>query len=330
MEGKLKLTAFVLFMISVVSVYLISNSTNESTAPRSPASIPKDYESLNACEKQSYLWNLVQETEYKKLPSYQKFGMKQLLGMSIQKLATKGNRYADFAPEDWKKYLHRRGAVAQVKIVPNDSQYTGIFKGAECALLRLSLTYEASESMPVAPGLALKIFRDGIHSANISALVSLDGQDQDYNFFKNPMSNIVPIGKTFGHKLVHQLFSRVSGYPEELLLEDMAKIDASGLKVENPKSPRQIFFVPLKQHQFRSDHHDIRDDLLQIPNGTTVYQIYVLSEKYSKIDYSKYTQDMADAYLKDSIHVADIVTTSDFVASEFGDDGIFFRHQLRE
>ena len=302
---------------------------SETESPRIPASVPSNYESLSACEKQDILWDKVQATTYKALPEYRSFGAVQLLAMSRQELKLKGNAHSDFAPDGWKKYLHRRAALAKVKIVSKSNKYSGVFQGSDCALLRLSLTHRASGHKPVAPGLALKVLRDGTYSANVSALVSLEGQGKDFNFFKHSMSNIVSVGEGLGQKLVHRIFRSVSGYPEELLASDMALIDSHGEKVESPRAPRQIFFVPAPGLSFSSSEHDVRQDFLSIPAGTIIYQLYLLSDKYSHFDYSNYTPKSVSLFLKESQHVADIVTISAFAASDFGDDGIFFRHQLR-
>ncbi|WP_374077167.1 hypothetical protein [Bdellovibrio bacteriovorus] len=309
--------------------YVLVDSVVEPQVSREPASVPNNYESLRACEKQDILWEKVRATTHKELPEYRKFGFFQLLALSKQEISIKGKNYSDFAPAGWKKYLHGRGAIAKVKIVPHNSKYTGIFQGADCAFLRLSLTYKATGSMPVAPGLALKVLRDGIYSANVSALVSLDGQGKNFNFFSHPMSNIVPIGTSFGQKLVHRVFNKVTTYPEELLAKDMAGINAHGEKLQEVVAPRQIFFVPDPSLKFSSEEHEVRDDFMKIREGTTIYQIYIAPEKYAKFNYANYKPENVKGFLKESEHVADIVSTSEFIASEFGDDGIFFRHQLR-
>lgn len=317
------------FVILIAAVgFVMFDIDNEN--PRTPASIPANYEALKACEKQDVLWEKAQATVYKELPEYKKMGLPQLMGMGMQELQIKGNLHSDFAPDGWKKYLHRRGALAKIKIIPMNNVYSGIFQGAECGILRLSLTYKTAGDKPVAPGLALKVLRDGTYSANVSALVSLEGQEKDFNFFKHPMSNIVPISSKLGQKLVHKIFNKTSQYPEELVLTDMANIDSQGKKLTKTISPRQLFFIPGKSvKEFSSSEHDVRDDFLKIPEGTIVYHLYALPEKYSAFDYSNYSADKANSFVKESEHVADIVTTSEFVASEFGDDGIFFRHQLR-
>ncbi|MFP5386177.1 MAG: hypothetical protein ACLGHN_08870 [Bacteriovoracia bacterium] len=323
-----KKMALILLLIGVLTSYGAFELFTETHIPRSPASMPEHYESLTACEKQDVLWEKIISSRHQELPQYSKFGIIQLFKMSRQAIAEKGSLHSDFAPPGWKKYLHRRGVVAKVKLVPVNNLYSGVFKGGECSLLRLSLTYRPNGSKPVAPGLAFKVLRSGAPSANVSALVSLDGQDKDFNFFKHPMSNIVPVVDKLGQNLVHRIFRKVSGYPEELDVSDMASIDAQGKKTEDVKSPRQLFFVPAGP-TFSSDEHDVREDLLTIAEGTTVYHLYALKDNYRNFNYADYKQEDVEKFVKDSIHVADIVTTSEFVASEFGDEGIFFRHQLR-
>jgi hypothetical protein len=293
------------------------------------SAVAPNYDSFEACEKQRILWEKIEGSEYAELPGYKELGLGQVMAMAAQRLTHKGEYHSDFAPEGWKKYLHRRAAVAKVRLVPLASSFTGVFQGANCALLRLSLTYKVKGDRPVAPGLALKVLRDGVPSANISALVSLDGQGRDFNFFRNPMSNIVPSGDSFGQKLVHQIFKRVSPYPEELLLEHFADKDTTGNLVKTPIAPRQIFFIPNPELRFASEEHDVREDFTKIPVGTTVYRIVALDARKKDFNYSEYTPALAEAFLKETIPVADVVTTSEFVASEFGDDGIFFRHEIR-
>ncbi len=289
----------------------------------------ENYQNLKACEKQADLWQQVEASKYNELPKLSKLGLFQFLKMNFQKLTKKVALNSDVSPEGWKKFLHRRGAMAKVKIVPaKDQPYTGIFQGADCALLRLSLTYNPKGEKPVAPGLALKVLRDGVPSANISALYALDGQGKDYNFFKNSLSNIVPTGEDFGQKLMHKLFKKVTSYPEQLKVEDMAALDKHGESAENIVSPAQIFFVPNEKIQFESSEHEFRDDLLKVAVDSVVYRIYAMANIPSDFDYDDYSQEKAKEFLSQSQLIGEIITTSEFIASEFGDDGIFFRHEV--
>lgn len=327
---KKRTISFGALIVALVAAYSVVDIVIEPPGSRTPASIPNNYESMKACEKQEILWGKVRETIYQEMPEYREFGLFQLMAMSKQEVAVKGKNYSDYAPEGWKKYLHGRASIAKVKIVPvAGSKYTGVFQGSDCSLLRLSLTYKAGGSRPVAPGLALKVLRDGDFSTNISALVSLDGQGEEYNFFKFPMSNIVPIGAAFGQKMVHKIFLSASKYPEELGVHELGEFDAHGVKVTEAVFPRQLFFVPGPGLKFPSEAHDVRKDFAAIPSGTLVYQIHAVPEKYKSFNYADYKPETVQQFLKESEHIADIVTTSEFVASSFGDDGIFFRHQLR-
>lgn len=297
------------------------------------ADIPKDYEKLGACAKQDFLWKEIEKSKHSKLPKYEKMNVFKLVGMGFQSMTKKVSHAYDVAPDGWKKYLHRRGAVAKVKIVAKEgSEYTGVFKGADCGLLRLSLTYRPTKKRDVAPGLALKVLRDKVPSANISALYTLEGQGKDYNFFKNPLSNIVPIGSDIGLKLVHSIFKRVSDYPEQLGAKDMAVFDSKGVKSGVINSPKQIFFVPTEaiSNKFSEKKHEIREDFLTIDSGTTLYKIYAVDSKHNDFDYYDYSVEKMKEFLKDSSEIGEVVMTSPFIASEFGDTKIFFKHQTAD
>lgn len=316
-------------LIAGFLAYTLVDADRSVATSRSPASYPAHYETLTACEKQEILWMNVTGTAHAQLPDLSEFGLKEAVAMRRQGVRPKAYYHSDFAPIGWVKHLHRRGSVAKVRIVPKDHPYTGLFRGAECALLRLSLTYKVTKRRAVAPGLALKILRDKVPSANIAALVSLDGQQKDFNFFANPMSNIVPMGTDLGQKLVHWIFKDVTRYPEELLANDFAKVDALGVVIPEARAPRQLVFVPGDSLAFSSEEHDVRNDFATIPAGTIVYKVYAVSERHSNFNYANYRLQMLTDFMSDAVYVADIVTTSAFVASSFGDEGMFFRHEVR-
>ncbi|MCF8060079.1 MAG: hypothetical protein K9K67_12330 [Bacteriovoracaceae bacterium] len=291
--------------------------------------LPANYQALSGCQKQDFLWENVEKTQHTSLPEFEKFGAIQLLGMTVQQLTKKKALDSDVAPKKWKKFLHRRGSVAKVKIIATENHpYTGVFSGADCALLRLSITYRPTKERNFAPGLALKVLRDGAPSANVSALYLLEGQE-NYNFFENPLSNIVPIGRGIGLKLVHGIFKRVTDYPEELGLNHFSNINSTGKKVTSAKAPKHIFFVPNPTLKVSRGKHDVREDFQKIPEGTLLYSVYAVTDKHSKFNYYDYEKENISSFLKDSIKIADIYSTSSFISSEFGDTGIFFRHEVR-
>jgi hypothetical protein len=325
---KLKVTSI---SKSLFVTCLICAAFNSATADE----IPDNYDSLSACAKQEVLWKEIRSTEHRALPELAELGVKEVGLMAIQSLTTKVARYSDTAPKTWRKYLHRRGVVSKVKFVASrDSEFTGLFKGADCGLVRLSLTYKPNKtSRDFAPGLALKLFRDKEgYSSNVSALYTLKGQEKDHNFFANALSNIVPMGDGFGLKSIHGLFKQVTGYPEQLLLTDFAESGADSVLVKERKAPRQLFFVPnqsVLSEKASSKPHDFRTDILKVKKGSLLYKVYAV---YGKPDFNyadDYTVEMIEGFKDSASHIGDLITTSDFKASEFGDSRIFFRHEVR-
>jgi hypothetical protein len=291
--------------------------------------LPRNYQSLSACEKQDILWDKIEQTEHQELPMFSRFGALQLMKMGVQSMTKKAERNSDISPENWEKLLHKRGSVAQVEFQAEaNHDYTGVFKGAECALIRLSLTYRPTNKRDFAPGLALKFFRDAMPSANISALYRLEGQEKDYNFFANPLSNIVPIGNNAGLKLVNKIFKRVTDYPEQLGMLHLGHADEHGISERRPKTPRQIFFVPVLEDSFSSAPHDVRHDFHRIPEGTTLYKVYAVNEELKHFDYSEYTSQDIERFVQNAQYIGKIVTKTRFISSEFGDQGLFFRHEV--
>jgi len=102
-------------------------------------------------------------------------------------------------PDGRRKFIHCIGNVAKVSFVaaPN-TKYTGVFKGAENALLRLSNAGKPDFSKTTAegaksnflPGFGFKILRNGLPSANLVAMFGVAGYPS-WNFFdeKYPASN---------------------------------------------------------------------------------------------------------------------------------------------
>ena len=293
------------------------------------------YDALRGCEKQSRLWDQIKSTDHlttgqRKLPPYETLGLLDLGGMALQSVAVKLNRRSDVAPRGWTKHLHARGSVAKIKYVSvGEHPYTGMFKGLDCGFIRLSLTSRPPRAPApgkgVAPGAAIKFLVDGKPSVNVSALPSLIPQGHNFNFFENALSNIVPRWMSMGASLVHTIFGSATKYPERLNLAEVGSIQADGQVVPKPVYPYQIFLVPGDpQLQFAREPHEIREDFHKIPEGTVLYRVQAVTKDF---DYSTYKEEDKADLLAASVHIGNIVTTSSFLSSEFGDSKLFFRHQ---
>ena len=115
--------------------------------------LPAEYESWTAAKKQAFLWeNRILKSKYDVLPPLEKI---DVVGLFLTVLQKKMDRRSDEAPVDWKKAIHAHGSVAKVKFVPTpETPFTGLFKGAEHGLLRLSVTGNPSDR-----GFALSMFK---------------------------------------------------------------------------------------------------------------------------------------------------------------------------
>ncbi len=290
--------------------------------------LPTDYESWSAAQKQDLLWNnRILKSKYDELPSLKKIDVP---GLFLTILTIKMDRLSDEAPRKWKKAIHAHGSVAKVKFLPAaDTPFTGLFKGADYGLLRLSVTGEPADR-GFAPGLALKLFVDGKPSENFSALVSLTGQGENYNFFANELSNIVPVVKSFGPKLINSIFRRTSKFPTKLYLQGLGQIDQQGRRESTPHYPYQIFLVPNANIQFaESPPHDFRHDLATIPSGTSLFSVYAVNPGQVGDSAAGNAADATNqpGYRQKAQLIGHIETTSEFVSSFYGDSRLFFRHQ---
>ena len=78
------------------------------------------------------------------------------------------------------------GAVAKVALKSTGHHpFTGIFIGANNGLLRLSSAVDpGTDNSELAPGMGLKFLRNGIPSANLVSMYSVNGNPKgDTNFF---------------------------------------------------------------------------------------------------------------------------------------------------
>ena len=283
-------------------------------------SLPAAYESWLAADKQKFLWDKhILKSKYDALPPLKKI---DVAGLFLTVLRKKMDLCLDEAPANWKKAIHAHGGVAKIKFIPSpDTPFTGLFKGVDCGLLRLSVTGDPSDR-GFAPGLAIKFFVDGYPSGNFSALVSLTGQGQNYNFFAHEFSNIVPVVNELGPKFINLIFRRVSRFPTKLYLEDLGKIDQTGQSIRNPHFPTQLFLAPTEAVQFSESPHDFREDLMGIPAETTIFSVYAVDPVKTPGDMTNHADYRQQAQL-----IGHIQTQSEFVASFYGDSQLFFRHQ---
>lgn len=146
-----------------------------------------------------------------------------------------------------KKLIHSVGAVAKVELIPAaGNPFTGIFKGAKNGLMRLSSAVDpTSDNSALAPGLGLKFLRDGMDSANLVAMYSINGNPKgDFNFFSQDFTNHVSKGTSTSTELLVKKFSTETQWCQDIGLSEFATYDESGAKEANPVFPYLLHLVP--------------------------------------------------------------------------------------
>ena len=294
--------------------------------------IPADYENWPAANKLENLWvNGALRSQYKsdELPPLVPVDVGGLIGTILW---DKVKKTGDVAPVGYSKPIHPHGVMAKVRFVPTaNNGYTGLFaSGSDHSLLRLSVTGDPADR-GFAPGLAWKAFVDGKPSRNVSALYTLSGQGNNHNFFANELSQFVQTeaNETLGTTI---LFSAVTLKPTLLRVDDMAKVKQDGSAVSKPKAPTQIYFVPRAEvkSRFASTPHDFRADLASIEEGTKVYDVYATSVDIKTSILPSLNTRYANERRSSARKIGEIELASPFIASAFGDTGVFFKHQRNE
>ena len=277
------------------------------------AELPEHYQSLNASEKQTILWQQVYQSHEKQpLPPLNEGGYwsayEKLKGLF--NLSPSFDYISDEMPEGRSKIIHSNGSVAKFSFQPLAGHpFTGIYKARAIGLVRLSLATAPSDDSYV-PGIAIKFLFDNHPSLNLHAMHALDGQGQNWNFFANPFSNKIDHPSSWLLKGIEKIFEWTRSPANELPLDHLAKLDPQGKKIEMPIAPEQIYFVPTASTQNIIDPDsriDFRLELEKISLGP-LYNVY------GALDGVEY-------------QIGTIELDSEILASEYGDSTLFFQHQ---
>lgn len=87
-------------------------------------------------------------------------------------------------PPNRLKVIHATGCVAQFKFVSlNNHDFTGVFKGAEYGIMRISEVGSARREDTPNTSAGFKMFRDGVASANLFTVHAFEGHDT-FNFLR--------------------------------------------------------------------------------------------------------------------------------------------------
>lgn len=284
-------------------------------APARTAPLPHDYERLTGEEKQAILWRRVVDTRYPELPALdQPGGLLAALRLTGALVRHDRRTYALRADvrEPRTRLSHPFGVVAKAELVAVDgARAGGVLDGAPL-LVRLAISGDPAKD-GFAPAMSVKFFIKGFPAVNLQVAASIDGQGADREFFRDPLSNILPPPRSAAGRQSRPLLAWLIGQddPFRLDLDHLVFRDRSGAINYACRIPHRIEFRPRRTLD-AGERHDFRAALMSIPPGSALYDVWL-------------NHDPAGA----PMHVGAVVTTSEFVASEFGDRVLHFHHRRR-
>jgi len=296
-------------------------------AAYSPEHTGEDWQSQSAADKQDTLYSqVVADTT-----PYGWYSTARLLELFIEDMGTTFDSVMDDMPsqalgvEERPKLIHSVGAVAECKFVSNGQHsYTGLFKGASNGFLRLSHA-KAPETNPpnTVPGFGLKFLRTGVSSGNIMAMYSLTGQTS-FNFFEHDFTNHAPDRDRSTLSAVNQklfsTFGKASQWPTLLGLSDFARWDEDGNEEAEPNFPFRLVFHP------STAVHTL------FPSGPQQGDTYFIDQFEQQLRpgliYHVYAQ--ATPLSDDVDYIGDLIATSKFSGSNYGDKDMFYQHTRME
>jgi hypothetical protein len=225
-----------------------------------------------------------------------------------------------------KKLLHAVGLVASAvwKPVSNSLGYTGIFaSGSQDLIVRLSTGNQPStegNSSGMIPAVALKFLRDGVPSGNIHLLGG--GPQDSFNFFAHDFSNHspdFPFNSPPAALVLRDLFLTASAYPTYVGLSRAAELDSSGQKPSGtPNYPWRIILHPSAAlHNAFPDSNPNELWYKQLPASISPGTIFTVWAIDSPLN---------DNAVQSAVQIAEIISTTTFAESSFGDTMLFYQH----
>jgi hypothetical protein len=270
------------------------------------------YRKAAARDKQEMLWTCVSRFPYRALPRPHTSNVANMRRLASRKLLRTPFIADDDVRSPRTKTFHSFGTVAKVRFAAEvEHPFTGIFASGAAGLMRASL----ATGMPTySPAASFKFLIDGpLPSQNLVLLASTDTQ-ASRDFFERAPTNRTVEAVIFPNTMMVALLKRWLGpisHPINMQrLEHLAEIASDGSTVANPVAPEVVFlYAPDDVHNDPASGEDFRTILGRIQPGTLLYRVYATSPPSQP-----------------RIHIGSIITESPFVASEFGDRILAFKH----
>ncbi len=303
-SGK-KLTCFYTLLLFPLLCLLFSVSCY--------AQLPKNYQDLNAQEKQNLLWNEIQKSNSQDpFPALSGYSFTEILEKlcGLFNLKPSFDYASDEVPEGRVKIIHANGSVGKIEFIPSkDHPFTGLYKTGAIGLARLSLATTPADDVFI-PGMAVKFLIPHHESLNLHVIYRLEGQEKNWNFFANTFSNQVPHPTSWTLKAIEAIFEWIRSPSNDLPLWHIASWTNEGKFVSNVVFPERIYFKPsdrVNKIIAEDSREDFRKSLSQVSMGT----LYDVFGEYKNKEY----------------FIGTLMLESTLLASNYGDKTLFFQHQ---
>ncbi|WP_428261190.1 hypothetical protein [Haliangium sp.] len=283
------------------------------------SSLPENYQSLPAVEKLELLWQRVGAAPYPAdaLPTKPPGGFARRKVFTVRHNRGSFEHIGDEMPPGRAKLVHAFGAVAVVRLeITDEHPYTGLFATGGRALMRTS---DASGGAVFTPTHALKFLIDGRPSVNVFANQAVHHPPQDYDLFSRHYANALPAPNRPDTKLVAWAFQRTADalggkrlYAVYLPLHNAAEVRADGAEEPAPVVPDRIELHPTGElHLSPTPSPDWRSELGALAPEVTLFDVR-----------------LAGAIDEPAVAVGRLVLERPFVASRYGDESLFFQHDV--
>lgn len=279
--------------------------------------LPEGYSALSRFEKLDLLWARIIADPYDALPAKAPgaWARRKLFSVDYDKASFV--HASDELPEGREKLLHRHGTCARVRVeVTEPRGFTGIFESGGEGIARLS---DATGGARFTPSLALKFPIDGRPSLNFFGLPASVRDPKDRDFLSAPFANSTPVAMSFDAKLLGRAFEKTAEalkatrvHPVYLPLHHLAGARLDGSAVAQPVVPDRVELQPAEEARAAFDRTaDFRAALAALPAGMRLFDLRIAGT----IDAP------AEPF-------GALVLEAPFVASRYGDERLFFQHDV--
>mmetsp|Transcript_10698 Transcript_10698/g.19365 ORF Transcript_10698/g.19365 Transcript_10698/m.19365 type:complete len:762 (+) Transcript_10698:1-2286(+) len=308
-----------------------------------------EYVALSGEEKLDRIWGKIMAHEYEEIPNnwlYKRTNptVSEMIADFPDKTRVNMvfDRISDERPPNFPRLLHEYGSIAKISFEPKDgNNFTGLYgEGNEFGIIRVTFCapFDGERSGQRVPfAFAAKFFRDGIHSSNIP---TCEGPDREWNgrdpkgfsLFQHVLhtSSIIP-------PPIDVFFANAQNGTGPLSIADNTWYTQNGTAVEDPLSPLIIHFFPNDALNTKDAYEeDFRKELPAIPVNTTLYTAYTPVDEDGEpticICHSTPNGEIpcfnpeSLAGTCNLVELGSIVSRSQFIHSDYGDNGVLFKH----